>query len=168
MPCAIPIRIINPHYKKIANELNEDVYQYENRDDFFLDVPCGQCSNCLRSRGNQWSLRLQFEYKYLTPEAKRNSYFVTFTLSDEYINENKSLLIRKYLERIRKHTGKSIRHWFISEYGAITNRFHYHGIIFNFPNRQLLLKQWIYGFGKSKKISGTALLEGREYSSPNI
>ena len=66
MPCAIPLRIINPHYRKIAEELNEDVFTYEGRNDFYLDVPCGQCINCLRQKGNMWSLRLNLEYKYLT------------------------------------------------------------------------------------------------------
>lgn len=145
MPCAIPIRIINPHYKKIASELNEDLYQYEGRDNFYLDVPCGQCANCLRTKGNNWSLRLNLEYKYLTPLEKRHSYFLTLTLSDEYINEDKSMLIRRYLERIRKYTGKSVKHWFISEFGSTTKRFHYHGLVFNFPNRELLKNLWHYG-----------------------
>ena len=153
MPCVIPIRIINPHYKKIASELNEDVYQYEGRDNFYIDVPCGQCINCLQSKGNSWSLRLNLEYKYLTPHEKKHSYFLTMTLSDDYINEDKSLLIRRYLERIRKHLGHSCRHWFISEYGSKTQRFHYHGLIFNFPNHKLLLSLWKYGHIVIKPLS---------------
>lgn len=154
MPCAIPIRIINPHYRKIADELNDDVYQYEDRQDFYLDVPCGQCINCLKSRGNSWSLRLQLEYKYLTHQQKNNSFFVTMTLSDEYINEDKSLLIRRFLERIRKKIGHSIRHWFINEYGDTTGRFHYHGIIFDLPfSRSEFLSYWKYGHIVIKKLT---------------
>lgn len=146
MSCAIPIRIINPHYKKIASELNEDVYTYDGRDDFYLDVPCGQCINCLKSRGNSWSLRLQLEYKYLTKEQQRNSYFLTLTLSDEYINEDKSTLIRRFLERIRKRCGRSVKHWIINEFGENTSRYHFHGIFFDLPfPRHEFLSYWKYG-----------------------
>lgn len=146
MSCAIPIRIINPHYKKLASEQNEDVYLWEGHNDFYLDVPCGQCINCLKQRGNSWSLRLQLEYKYLSAEEKKNSYFLTMTLSDDFINEDKSLLIRRFLERIRKSVGRSVRHWIINEFGETTGRYHFHGIFFNLPfPRYQFLSFWKYG-----------------------
>lgn len=146
MSCAIPIRIVNPHYKSLAKENNESVKKYESNDDYYLDVPCGQCANCLKSKGSSWALRLQLEYKYLTSLQKSNSFFVTLTLSEEHINKDKSLLIRLFLERIRKAYGRSIRHWIISEYGENTKRFHYHGLLFDIPfHRTELFKFWKYG-----------------------
>ena len=48
--------------------------------------------------------------------------------------------IRLCLERIRKHTGKSVKHWFITELGHNgTERIHLHGIV--------------WGIGNDKKIT---------------
>lgn len=154
MPCAIPIRIINPHYKKIAEELNEDVSLYEDRQDFYLDVPCGICINCLRSKGNAWSLRLQLEYKYLTPAQKNNSFFLTMTLSPEYYDMDKSLLIRRFLERVRKRCGRSVKHWIINEYGETSGRYHFHGLFFDLPfPRREFLSYWKYGHIATKPLT---------------
>lgn len=154
MSCVIPIRIINPHYRKIADEQNEDVYTYESHIDFYIDVPCGQCINCLKQRGSSWSLRLNLEYKYLTPVQQRNSYFVTLTLSDDYINEDKSMLIRRFLERIRKKCKRSVKHWIINEFGENTQRYHFHGILFDIPfPRHELLSYWKYGFIDIKPLT---------------
>ena len=38
------------------------------------------------------------------------------------------LAVKRMLERIRKKTKKSIRHWFITELGENTGRIHHHGI----------------------------------------
>ena len=48
------------------------------------------------------------------------------------------------LERIRKKTKKSIRHWFITELGEITGRIHLHGICWGNPD--LVKENWKYGF----------------------
>ena len=39
--------------------------------------------------------------------------------------------LRRCLERIRKQTGKSIKHWCVSELGEKNDRIHLHGIIFS-------------------------------------
>lgn len=169
MPCAIPLRIINPHYRKIADELNDDVFQYEDRQDFYLDVPCGQCANCLRQKGNMWSLRLQLEYKYLTPQQQRNSFFLTMTLSEEYINEDKSRLIRLFLERVRKRCGRSVKHWIINEYGPNTKRFHFHGLFFDLPfPRSEFLKLWKYGHIVLKPLNNRRIGYLTTYVNKNL
>ena len=48
------------------------------------------------------------------------------------------------LERIRKKTKKSVKHWFITELGENTGRIHLHGICWGNPN--LIKDNWKYGF----------------------
>ena len=153
----------------LSKENDVPLKRFQHNDDFFIYVPCGQCVNCLKSKGNAWSLRLQLEYNYLSPSQKSNSYFVTLTLSDDYINEDKSLLIRRFLERIRKYHGVSVRHWIISEYGERTNRFHYHGLFFDIPfHRTQLLKYWKYGHIVIKPITPRRISYITQYVNKNL
>ena len=51
------------------------------------------------------------------------------------------------LERIRKKTGKSIKHWFITEKGhEKTERIHLHGIVWGIGLDALIRETWKYGF----------------------
>lgn len=169
MSCPIPLRIINPHYKKRARDENIPVSDFDHLPDYYLDVPCGQCINCLQSKGNQWSLRLSLEWKYMTQEARKNSFFVTLTLSDDYINEDHSILIRRFLERIRKHYKRSCRHWIISEYGDQTKRLHFHGILFDIPfPRHQLLALWKYGHVTIKPLTSRRIGYVTTYVNKNI
>ena len=43
-------------------------------------------------------------------------------------NEIASKALRFFLERARKETGKSIRHWCVTELGEQNDRIHLHGI----------------------------------------
>ena len=54
--------------------------------------------------------------------------------------------IRLMLERIRKKTGKSIKHWFTTELGhEKTERLHLHGIVWGIGTDQLVEEKWNYG-----------------------
>jgi hypothetical protein len=50
--------------------------------------------------------------------------------------------MRKFLERVRKQTGKSIKHFVITERGEQNGRIHMHGIWFG---KAELLRKWQYG-----------------------
>ena len=51
------------------------------------------------------------------------------------------------LERIRKKTGKSIKHFFVTELGhQKTERLHLHGIIWGIGSDKLVEEKWQYGF----------------------
>lgn len=162
MACPIPIRIINPRYKKIASLSDNptELKSYEGRDDYYIDVPCGHCYHCKKSYKTQWNLRLQHHFKYLSKTQKDNSYFITLTFSDEYLpstypkKSDIAPLVRKFLERIRKKYKKSVTHWICSEYGDTTQRYHLHGILFDcpFPIYELS-KYWKYGYTSSRKLS---------------
>lgn len=150
MACIIPRRIINRHYVKISKENNEDVNIYSDRPDFYVDVPCGRCINCLNSYMTKWRTRLYHEYEYMTPLERKNSYFITLTFRDDVLySKDFDVYLCKYrfVDRIRKKHGSTPRYFLITEYGETTFRLHLHGIIFdcNFSIHELE-KLWSYGF----------------------
>ena len=54
--------------------------------------------------------------------------------------------IRYFLENWRKKTGKSVKHWLITEIGGKNyENVHIHGILFT-ENRELIGKCWLYGY----------------------
>ena len=62
-------------------------------------------------------------------------------------NENSiaKLALRRCLERIRKQTGKSLKHWCVTELGEENDRIHLHGIVFGQRGAELIKQQWGYG-----------------------
>ena len=77
---------------------------------------------CRQQKQRQWLVRMSEELR-----QNPNAYFITLTIDDENYtklanicesdngNEIATKAIRLTLERIRKKTGKSIKHWFITE-----------------------------------------------------
>ena len=87
----------------------------------YIEVECGYCFECRKRKRNAWRVR-NFEQLRETPTA----IFFTGTVSPErydYIknkynlktdNEIITKIHRLFLERIRKETGKSMKHWCVS------------------------------------------------------
>lgn len=155
MACLIERKVVNPHYKKIHPD--KHFLLYGDRDDYYIPVDCGVCINCINKYKSSWKFRLIKEFEYYTTQQLKNSYYVTLTMAPEYYSENKSSvskLFRRFFERIRKHTKKSVRHFFISERGEDDNgehRIHFHGFLFNITfNPNLIWSYWNYGFVKVK------------------
>ena len=48
--CQKPLRVINPHYKKIAKAQHFNLRVFSGEEDYFLRVPCGSCPDCLKKR----------------------------------------------------------------------------------------------------------------------
>lgn len=113
-------------------------------------VPCSQCLSCRIARSKEWAVRIMLEAS-LYP----HNYFVTLTYNEESIprgnflysdgrlEENQSnlcksdvqLFLKRLLERCRqkyKHVG--IRRFVCGEYGSVSDRAHYHLILFNMPD----------------------------------
>ena len=63
-------------------------------------------------------------------------------------NENNigTLALRKFLERCRKKTGKSLKHWCVTELGEDRGRIHLHGIFFGNQAAELVIEKWKYGY----------------------
>lgn len=58
-------------------------------------------------------------------------------------NEIAKLGVKRFLERWRKATGKSIRHWLVTELGHQgTENIHLHGIIFTDESDELIKEKW--------------------------
>ena len=126
----------------------------------YVPVGCGRCMECRKQRGRNWQVRLHEEVKVNT-----NGKFVTLTFNENSLselidvienitpltgydldNEIATVGMRRFLERWRKSTGKSVRHWFITELGQTnTERVHLHGILFTDKDEEFIKDRWKYG-----------------------
>ena len=108
----------------------------------YVEVECGHCFECRKKKRREWRIR-NYEQLKETPHAV----FFTGTVSPqryEYIckkygykndgsqdNEIITKIHRLFLERIRKQTGKSVKHWCVTEKGHTnTRRIHLHGLFY--------------------------------------
>lgn len=121
-----------------------------------VTAACGKCFECRQQKARAWLVRMQEEFR-----QNPNAIFVTLTINEEWyvkIKENleskeyntlSKYAIRHFLERIRKKTGKSVKHWFTNELGHNnTERLHFHGIIWGDRRimSELVKEKWLYGF----------------------
>lgn len=160
MACLIQRIVVNPRYKKIAPDSHFKLYHHEHglfpKQDYFLNVDCGRCLNCFRKYMSRWRFRLLYECLALSPSQMDRTYFVTLTLENKFYTEKKLELkkyVRKFLERLRYRTGKSVRHFIVTERGEKKNRLHFHAIFFDVHfNMAELYKYWLYGFIEYRKL----------------
>ena len=155
MACLIQKRIVNPHYKKIAPDshfrLYHEVHGQYPKNDYYVFVDCGRCINCFKKYMSSWRFRLLHEFYSLSPSQLKHTYYVTFTIEPKYYTTKKPLLkkmVRRFLERVRKHYKHSVRHFLVTERGDNgTHRFHFHGFLFDTDvNPAHLYQLWHYGF----------------------
>ena len=119
----------------------------------YVTAACGDCYECRRQKQRQWVVRMSEERRQ-TP----NAYFLTLTIDDKSYKQLKqkyklkddndiaTKAIRLCLERIRKKTGKSVKHWFITELGhEKTERLHLHGIVWGLGNGEKITKPIVTG-----------------------
>lgn len=153
--CLFPRLMINRKYK-ITKKNNGNVPSLLNNKVKYVPVACGNCIECRRQIANAWKVRLNEEIK-----THKYNYFITLTFNNETFkniiekyeiseyNEIVTKCVRLFLERVRKETKKSIRHWLITELGQTkTERIHLHGILFSDKpiNNDWLEKLWKYGY----------------------
>ena len=97
---------------------------------------------CRKQKKREWYVRLSEELK-----KHKGALFVTLTFNEHMYEETRKAVnagfqptyeeendmcryaIRHWLELIRKRTGKSVKHWVITEKGEDYNRIHMHGIV---------------------------------------
>lgn len=163
MPCLKPIRIKNPKYIGVPLDqiraLHPLIMDHPDSDllpfDYYLDVPCGKCLPCQQSKSVQYRIRLMEQWS-----RSLSAHFVTLTIAPEFYTTDTDLdLYRLYLNRflyrvknLLKKTQTSnnqlkIHYFIISEHGDVFNRFHFHGVFFDWPSHILcrLDKIWTYG-----------------------
>lgn len=139
--CSSPITIPNPYYKGLGVKTKVDELfvdpstgfnRLHNTVDAFIQVPCGQCLQCISLRQSWINQRVQME------SLRSELFMLTLTYNNEslpIINVGEYCFafpewkdIQNMFKRIRKHLSYPIRYIMVSEYSK-RRRPHFHGII---------------------------------------
>lgn len=152
--CLYPTYIKNPKYKPNKKNKGRPPVCTDRRL-YYIPTKCGCCIECRKEKQREWRVRLEEELR------SNVGYFTTLTIDPESIkkleadtglkwkenpNEIATKALRLFLERARKDTKKSIRHWCVTELGEEGDRIHLHGIFFGQKSAELVRKHWKYGF----------------------
>ncbi|WNK13381.1 MAG: replication initiator protein [Microvirus sp.] len=122
-----------------------------------ITIPCKQCIGCRLDRAQEWSVRCLHEAKM----HEQNSY-ITLTYNDENLPADRSLDYRHYqlfMKKLRKKAGE-IKFFMCGEYGELTQRPHYHALLFGyqFPDLEYMGKNAtgdkLYGSNMLAKLWG--------------
>ena len=151
--CLYPILIKNKRYCKTKK--NKGIIpECPDKRLRYVTAACGKCYECRKQKAREWQVRMSEETRH-----NPNALFVTLTITDESFNEIAKKyklkteeecikkMIRLWLERVRKTTKKSLKHWFTTEKGGNrTERYHLHGIVWGAKDTTLITELWKYGF----------------------
>lgn len=135
-----------------------------------FNLPCGQCIGCRLNYSRQWAIRIMHESK-----MHEQNCFITLTFNQAELEKrsNPQSLdkseYQRFMKRLRKRYGKSIRFFHCGEYGDLNKRPHYHAIIFglDFKDKKLwserdgnklytseaLQQLWPYGFSTIGEVT---------------
>lgn len=143
--------------KYVANKKNGGVIPVvHDKRALLVETRCGKCMECMKQKANGWRTRLLEEVR-----EDKTGVFVTWSFNDESLeklakktkgiwgyeqdNEIAKVAMRYYWENWRSATGKSVKHWCVTEIGGrFTERIHVHGIVWT-NNVELIKKKWKYG-----------------------
>lgn len=150
-------------------------------------VPCGRCPCCLKRRSSQWVFRLQQENKICSASA-----FITLTYDDDHIPTTPSGLptlrskdYQDFMKRLRKDSNIKYKYYACGEYGSITQRPHFHTIMFfqdpeirkpvkQIPEEIRIQESWGKGQVDIGQVTGASIayvagyLEKRLYTDPSL
>lgn len=137
MPCYHPLQGFR---SRTRNASGKRSIVFSVKDGFIdrpVTVPCGQCIGCRLERSRQWAIRCVHESQTVASSA-----FITLTYDDAHLPASGSLVKRDFqlfIKRLRKRFPIRISYFHCGEYGDLTNRPHYHALIFgfDFPDRVL-------------------------------
>lgn len=126
-------------------------------------VPCGRCAFCLTNNRAQWIFRITQEMR----SQEHNGYFCTFTYDEKHVKRTPDGLslrfrdIQLFCKRLRK--GKHyLKYIVVGEYGPLTNRPHYHGILWTSASMDQIQQEWKHGavhFGQLEMASAMYTLK---------
>lgn len=111
--------------------------QFNRPDGKYIPIPCRMCLGCRLDYGMNWGIRGMVEAR-----EHEESQFITLTYDQENLPEDWSLNpdhTQKFIRALRKKVApKEIKFMLSGEYGGVTSRPHYHGILFGLelPDRQ--------------------------------
>lgn len=103
-----------------------------------VTVGCGHCSECLKKKALEWSVRICDEAK-----CWQRNCFITLTYNNEHLPEYGSLKksdFQKFMKRLRERLEPlKVRFFACGEYGKKrTRRPHYHAVIFNWMPEDMI------------------------------
>ena len=134
-------------------------------------LPCGKCYNCKARRVSGWSFRLLKQ-----AEVSTSAFFLTLTYDPEKvpITDKKFMTLdktdlQKFLKRLRKSYGKTnpnIKYYACGEYGGNTERPHYHMVIFN-AHEKNIINAWQLGHVHFGNVSPASVGYTLKYMSKN-
>lgn len=117
-----------------------------DKDNEWLQLPCGKCPDCLARRASGWSFRLMQQEK-----VSDSAHFVTLTYNTDHVPiSEKGFMtlvkadLQKFFKRLRKLSAEDslpIKYYACGEYGGTRHRPHYHVILFN-SNPGDVIKAW--------------------------
>lgn len=147
--CLYTRYVLNPRYKPNKKNKGKPPICTDKRL-LYVPIKCGKCMECRKQKQREWVIRLSEEIR-----SNPKGYFITLTINDESFKELKTCesesendtatkAIRLFLERIRKKTNKSVKHWCITELGEKNGRIHLHGLFWCNPS--LITECWQYGY----------------------
>lgn len=127
-----------------------------------VEVPCGHCYQCKKTRAKEWAFRLMCEQL-----DHKSAIFITLTYAPEFITNVPyapppyyATLYPKdltdFFKRLRFHLGeRKFRYYACGEYGGETKRPHYHAILFDldYCDTPLIEKSWSQGFVKVEEVN---------------
>lgn len=138
------------------------VRQTINGSEFTDEVACGQCQGCRINRREEWACRILLESCF-----HDRSVFATLTYEDEKLPTNffpplakpvptlSKEHLRNFFKLFRYHVKRKIRYFAVGEYGDLTQRPHYHAVLFgsdaiHLPNQvneegKCLERSWPHG-----------------------
>lgn len=110
-----------------------------------MQVPCGYCMACRIAKTREWTVRLIHELSCWDKAC-----FFTLTYEDKFIPADGSINkhdLQCFFKRVRKDV-KNIKYFGCGEYGDLTLRPHYHGIIFgvDYNEKEIIDENWKKGF----------------------
>lgn len=115
-------------------------YVDSGKEDLPVLIDCGKCLPCLTKRRQEWTIRLEQEFKH-----SKGALFVTLTYDPKHMPNDNSLNkkhVQDYMKRLRKRDGTNkIRYYLTGEYGSKGARPHYHVLLFN-ATEQHARKSW--------------------------
>lgn len=107
-----------------------------------VELPCGHCELCQKSRSRDWILRIEKALEAFKQNHKVTySYFVTWTYEDQFLPLSPTSGMPTLDKQTFRHmfntiknteeiTSQDFQYYAVGEYGDLSARPHYHGIVF--------------------------------------
>lgn len=136
------------------------VKQVRLHSEYFQNVPCGRCPECVQARQRDWLFRFYEEIK-----LGGTAFFVTLTYDESNVvhcDNGLSLAkcdVQNFCKRIRYYEKKEgredFKYYMVGEYGK-KGRPHYHGLLFKI-SEDSIYDSWDLGFVDIGTVSGASM-----------